>query len=123
MTEAEQLQVDATAACDNIIVCLARLVGICFQPVGHECACFIDVDMVKQVMVHKVTVALVVVRTEPLVFIQVDACNVREIKISVFIRLDQVLIRTDGRRSCRKAKHAVRLQYNLGRDDIGGFTA
>lgn len=71
-TDTEQLQVDAAAGSDQIIICLAGFLWILGKTVWYKGAVFVDVDMVKEIIIHKIAITLDISGTEPLVFIQVD---------------------------------------------------
>ena len=52
-SKTKQLDVNAASSVDDLIVSFAGLVRIRLQSVGNVGVCFVDVDMVKEVLVHK----------------------------------------------------------------------
>ena len=53
------------------IVCAAERIGVGSSTVGNVCVLFVDVYMVKEVMVHKITVALIVIGCYGIVFVKI----------------------------------------------------
>src|SRR5699024_10610500 len=117
----EQLQVNTADKVDHIIIAAAFFFGVQVGAVRQVDAVGVNVDMVEEVFMHKVPVALGVVPLKAAVFIQVDGGNLGKIKVILVVPIDELLIDADRRGTGGQAKHAVRLHDNLGRDDVGGF--
>ena len=65
--------------------------------VGNEGLFLVNINVVKEVVVHKVTVTLIVGYIKSDVLIEVYTCNGRKIDLTALIILDKSLIGTDGR--------------------------
>jgi len=118
--DAEHLDVDAARALDLRLVRLAFLLGILREAVEDVRVLQLDVDLLEQVLVHEVAVALLVRRREPVVFVKVPALDflVRDL-----LRLDglrHLVVHQDGRRAGREAEHGLRVLLDGGRDQGGG---
>ena len=81
------------------------------------------VDMIKELMVHEIPVALFIRSVQSSVFVQIDCPDSRKIKIAALIRFDQLLIGTDRCGTGREPQNAVRLLNNHGADDGGCLAA
>ena len=68
---------------------------------------FVDVYMVKQVMVHKIAVALVVVLGETSVLVKIDRGNLGEVQNALLKTCYQLLVGSFRSRSCGKSQHTV----------------
>ena len=79
--------------------------------------------MLKQIVVHKVVVALVIVPGKSLVLVQIYGFYLGEIQIAFVAPLDQLFVGTDGRRAGCQSQHAVRFHDHLCRNDIGCLSA
>ena len=76
--------------------------------------------MVKQILVHEVAVALIVVGSDGIVLVQIDSGNAREINFTRAVHLDQLLIHSNGSRTRSQSENG-----SFGRSDdichdIGG---
>ena len=120
---AEQLHINSAYLGDNRVISAAAFVRIRRQAVRHKGACLVDVDMVKQVRVHEIAVALLIVRGKAAVFVQIDGGYPGKIQVALFIPLHQLLVGAHRRRAGRQAEHAVRLHNDLRRQDVCRFPA
>ena len=92
MSQSEKLQINAADFIYNIVMGFACLVSIRFLAVRHICMSFVDIDMVKKIVVHEIPVALVAVTGKASVLVQVYTCNCREVKITIFVAFNKLLI-------------------------------
>ena len=121
--KAQQLQIRAAKAVDDGIVPGALPFRVGVHAVGNVAVILIDVHMVKEVMPHEVGVALVMILWKSNILVQIHGLDLRKIQIAGLIFRDQLLIGADGAAAGSQAKHAIRLQLNLGRDDVRRLTA
>ena len=92
---------------------------------GHEGVGFVDVDVVEQVGVHKIAVALLVRAGQAAVFIQVYGVHLGKIHLARLVHLGQLLINGHGRAAGCKAQLGVGLRVykvaNHARHHSAGF--
>ena len=74
-TDTEKLKVNAACCVYCFVVFLAHLVGIFGNTGGNTSIIDVDVDLFKEVLVHEVTVALVVVGCKTEIFVKVEGTN------------------------------------------------
>ena len=68
-----QLRVNLSS--DVSFIAFAELVGIFSSTVGHSCIFELDVRFVEQILVHKITVALIVCGIDGIVLVKVESAN------------------------------------------------
>ena len=83
----------------------------------------IDIDVIEEMLTHEIVIALRVVVREATVLVQVIGNDLGEIDIALFVPFDKLLIGADGRGARCQAQHAIGLEDNLSRDDIGRLAA
>ena len=66
--------------------------GIWFQSIWDKGAALVDVDMVKQVGVHTIAVALVIVRVKSFVLVQVNGGDFGKVQIPLVVPFDQLFV-------------------------------
>ena len=116
--DAEQLNIHIAHTAKHRIIAGALLFLVRLHAVGQIDTRWVDVHMVKKVVVHEIMIALVVFRLHAIVFIQIDCSHIRKIQIALFVPLDQLLICADRRRAGGKAEHGIRLEDDLRGNDI-----
>ena len=72
---------------------------------------------------HEIVVALVVIRGQTAVFVQIEGRAGAEIDVALVIPLDELLVNADGRGAGRETEHGLRLQDDLRGDDVRGLAA
>ena len=92
VADAQQLQVDAAHAVDDLVVLGAGCVRIGVGAVRQVDAGGVDVDVVKQVAVHEAPVAFRVVLGQAAVLVQVHGGDLREINVALVVPLHQLLV-------------------------------
>ena len=122
-TNAEQLQIDAAEGLDASIVVSALFCKVVGAAVGNKGVLAANVDMVKEIGLHKVAVALVVASVKTDVLVKVYRGYGRKIEVALFVPLDELTVGANRGRTGCKTKHALRLHNDLCRNDIGSLTA
>ena len=92
VSKSKKLQVNAADAADDFVVCCTCFFAVRLQSVRNEGTLFVDVDMIEQVGVHEVTIALIILRRESFVLVQVYAGDICEIKVTFVVPLDKLFI-------------------------------
>ena len=118
VADAQQLQIHAAHAADDLIVVLALGLGIQIGAVRQVDVCGIDVHMVEQVAVHKAPVAFRVLLGQAAVLVQIDGGDLRKIQISLVVALHQLLVCAHGGAAGSQTQHAVGLHDDLCGNDV-----
>ncbi len=122
-TDPEQLQIDPAQAIDPRVVLGALARKVRRASVGNKGVLTTDVDVIEKVFLHKITVALRVILTQPNVFVQIDRDRLAEVNVALVVPLDELTVNANGRGPRRKTQHTVRLHDDLRRDDVCRLTA
>jgi hypothetical protein len=93
-TGAAQEQVDAAVGSDLILVALALSFQILSHAVENVDVLCGDVDMVEEIIVHEVPVALVMLTGQTNILVHVESNNILEGHFTSLVLLDQALIDT-----------------------------
>ena len=124
VAQAQQLQVDAAQAWAMASSYAAQAASASgFAPSGHVRARRVDVYVVEQVLLHEVAVALVMLRVEAAVLVQVEGGRVGEADPAFGAVLHEVGVQADGGRAGGQAQDAVGLRGKAARDHVGGLPA
>ena len=123
VADAQQLQVHTAQAADQRVVARTLGVHVLGHAVGQVGGALGQVHMVKQIVVHEVVIALVVLPGQAQVFIQVHRAHTGKIHIALVVPVHQLHIRAHRAGTGGQAQHAVRLQDDLGRNQVGGLAA
>ena len=83
----------------------------------------IDVDVIKEVLTHKVVIALGIVMRKAAILVQVVGADLGKVNVALLIPGGKLLVSADRGGAGGKAQHTIGLEDNLRRDDIGGLTA
>ena len=118
MTDAQQLQIHAAHAADDLVVALALGFGVHVGAVRQVDVGGVDVHMVEQVAVHKAPVAFRVLLGQAAVLVQIDGGDLRKIQIPLVVALHQLLIGANGGAAGSQTQHAVGLHDDLRRNDV-----
>ena len=121
--DAEKLEVDTAERMDELVVVVALGLPVGGKTVRDICAVFIDVDMVKEIMVHEIAVALFMLRRKAAVFVEIYRADILEIQIALFIPFDQLAVHAERRRTGCKSQDRIGLLNDLGGNDISGTAA
>ena len=92
---AEQLQVNAARRLNGCIVALALPLGVKLRAVRQVDALRRDVHGIKKVLVHEIVVALVMIRCQAAVLVQIEGRAAAEIHITLVIPFNQLLVNAD----------------------------
>ena len=121
--QAQQLQVGVAQGADQLVIPGALGVGVGGQTVGHMGLGNVDIDVVEEVGLHEVTVALVMRRGQPLVLVQIHGLDFLEAEVALLVPDSQLLVGTHGGGTGGQAQHAVGLADDLGGNEVGGPAA
>lgn len=119
--QTQQLQVDAAEVGDQLVVALALAVAV--DTAGYVGVGKVDVHVVKQVVAHKIGVALVVVGGQTGILVQVNRAHGGEVQVTGLVPLNELLIGADGGGAGSQAQNTVGLELDLSGDDVGGGAA
>ena len=108
VAQPKHLDIHAAHALNHRLVAGALFLAVRLGAVRDIGVVQIDVDILKQVVVHKIVVALVVISGQSTVLVEVYAFYLGEIQIAVFVALDQTLVGADGGGTGGQAQNAVR---------------
>ena len=108
-SNAENLNVDTAKLTYLLLVCLAECVNVLCLTVGNVCISLVNVDLIEEVLVHKVTVALIVVGSYGIVFVKVYGGYLGEVELACLVVIDEAIVKTDGGISRCKTENAVGL--------------
>lgn len=117
--DAEHLDVDAAGLLDLGLVGLALLVEVLGETVEDVGVGELDVDLLEQVLVHEVAVALVVGSGEPDVLVEVPALD---LLVADLLRLDglgHLIVHEDRGGARREAQDGLRVLLDGGGDHRG----
>ena len=123
VADAQQLDIHRADSGQQFLILAAFLLGILGLAAGNMGIFLWNVYFVKEVLVHKITVALVVFRGEAQVFIQVYGLDLGEVQVALLVPVDELVIHPHGAGAGSEAHHAVGLQDDLGGEDIGRLAA
>ena len=71
----QKLDIDSAYTADDLIVIRTCFVTVFFQSVWYIGSVFVNVYMIKQICVHEITIALVIVTGKSFILIQVYRCD------------------------------------------------
>ena len=84
MSDSKKLKVNAACSFYNSVILAACFLAVRLQSVWHKGSALINIYMIEQMSVHKVTIALVIISGKSSVLVKVYACNLRENSRSPF---------------------------------------
>ena len=121
--DSQKLHIHTTGPAYNRIVLCTGFVTVLFQSIRHKGLVFIDVYMVKQIFIHKVSVTLLIIPGNPFILIQIYSRHLRKIQISLFVPFHQLCIHSHRSGTGCKTQHCIWLHNDLCRHDIGCLSA
>ena len=83
----------------------------------------VDVDMIEEMLIHEVVVALGIVVRDTKVLVEVIRADLGEVDIALLVPIDKLVIGANGRIARSKAQNTVGLEDNLSRNDVGCLAA
>ena len=119
MAHAQQLEVNAAQLRNEFIIGRTLGIGVLGQAVEHVGVLRMDVNMVEEIVLHEIAVALLMVGGQPEVLVQVDGAGLREGQVALLIPLHKLLIEPYGGTAGGQTQHAVGLVDHLRRDNVG----
>ena len=123
MSNSQKLQVHTAQRLDQFRISTAFFLRIRLHSVRQMCIFHRDIHMVKQILVHKIIITLIVFPAQPLIFIQVHRHNLRKVQISLAEPFHQLFIQADGSGSRSQSENTVWFHNNLCRYDICSLSA
>ena len=106
---AEQLHVDATRFGNGLVVAGQRIGGG-VDAAGDVHALRVEIDVVEQVVVHEVAVALIMRGLETDILVEVERGHVLEADLASLVQFDELGIEVERRGAGSKTQHGVRLR-------------
>ena len=113
--DTKHLDVNAAQCVDGVFIRPAGTFHVLCSAVRHHGGVLADVHTVKQLFVHEIAIALVIVRGDRIIFIKVDRADTGKVQFSLPILLGKAIVHSDRGVSGRKSQHAV----GLVRNDLG----
>ena len=108
VADAQQLNVHAAGLLYQLLIALALCLQILCGAAWNAGVFLVDVDVVEQIVVHKVTVALVVVAVQSCILVQVDSFYMAKVHSALVVHLNQLFIHSDRSGAGCQTQHAVR---------------
>ena len=121
--QAQKLEVRAAQRAEHAVVPTALLFRILRHAIGHIGVLLSDIDVVEEVFLHEITIALGMGRGEPSVFIQVYRDDVPKAQIALPVPFGQLMVDSHRSGPGGQPQHTVRLSDDLGRNQIGASAA
>ena len=109
MAQAQQLKVNPPQRPDHMVISGPLFLRVPGQPVGYMGILRLNVHMVEQVFLHKIAVALVVLRGQAIILIQVGRLYLGKGQLPILIPPYQLLIGTHRRGPGGQTQDTVRL--------------
>ena len=122
-SDAENLKIDAARLLDLGLVRGAFLAPVLGETVENVGIGLLDVDLVEEVLVHEVAVALIVRRSETVIFVEVPALDVLEGYLLGLDVLGEAVIHLDRGGACRETQYALGILLDELGDHISGLAA
>lgn len=83
----------------------------------------VDVDVIEEVLTHEVVIALGIVVRKAAILVQVVGADLGKVDVALLVPSSELLVGTDRGGAGGKTQHAIGLEDNLRRDNIGGLAA
>lgn len=115
--DAQDLNVDAADFLDSPLIPIAERPIVAGGTGGNVDVLPGNVDVLKEVLVHEVMVALRVVGHQAHILVEVEGRHLREVQSFFLVHAGQFLVQTQGARAGGQADHGVRLAV----EDAGHF--
>ena len=123
VTDAEQLQIGVTGGSDDLVVLRAGSGSVGIGAIGHMRVVQVDVNVIEEVLTHKVVVALRIVVRKATILVEVVGADLGKVDVTLLVPSGELLVGANRGGAGGKTQHAIGLEDNLGRDDIGGLAA
>ena len=115
----EKLKINAAQIRYQFIITFAFFFYAPGNTVRNIRICLVNIDMVKQIVVHEIAVALIMGSRKAAILIQISGFYPGKIKQAIFIPPDQFSVSPDRGGPGRQSQHTIRFQNNNGRNDGG----
>ena len=123
MSQSQKLQVYTASRTDHFFISFALCICIRIHTVGQMGSLWIDIDIIKQIMIHKIEIALIILSRKTSVLVQIHSRHITKVQISFFIPFDQLLIGSNRSRTSSQSKYTIRFHDHLCRNDVCCLTA
>ena len=123
MSKTQQLQINTAHGCDHFIVFLTGFLTVRLCAIRQMGVCRINIYMRKQIVMHEVVIALLVLLGQALVLIQVYTSYVGEIVVAIFIACYQIFVSADRCGTGCQTQYAVRLVDDQCTNIVCSFSA
>ena len=121
--KSQKLKICISKGFYQLIIPSALLLRILCQTAGHICILREDINMVKQIFLHEIAVALVVVSGKSLILIQVHGVYFLKAEIPSLVPCCKLFVCSNGCRTGCQAQNAVRTTDHLSRNNVRCTTA
>src|SRR5208283_4518803 len=99
-SDAKNLQIDSAAFNNPLFIPSTKCIDILGHSLRNMDVTNIKVDVLKQVLVHEVMIALVMRRRQSNVLIKVKCCDLGKVQSFIFVHADKLFVKTERRASC-----------------------
>ena len=96
-TATTEEEVNSAVGCDLVLIALALCLKILYHSIENVYVLCGDIDVIKEIVVHKVPIALIVLLGKTEIFVHIERNYVLKRKLAVFVHLCKVLIYAQGR--------------------------
>ena len=108
-TNAQKLQIAETSVGNHLIERSTNLIDIGVRSSGNVHVLGVDVDMIEEMLIHEVVVALGVVVRDTKVLVEVIRADLGKVNIALLVPIDKLVIGANGRIARSKAQNTVGL--------------
>ena len=108
-TNAQKLQIAETSVGNHLIERSTNLIDVGVRSSGNVHVLGIDVDMIEEMLIHEVVIALGIVIRDTKVLVEVIRADLREVNIALLVPIDKLIIGANGRIARSKAQNTVGL--------------
>ena len=87
------------------------------------CVVQIDIDVIEEVLAHKVVIALGIIVRKTTILVQVIGADLGKVDVALLVPSSELFVSANRGGAGGKTQHAIGLEDNLGRNDISGLAA
>ena len=113
VANAEQLQIRVTGGSDDLVVLGAGSGGIGVGAIGHVRVVQIDIDVIEEVLAHKVVIALGIVVRKTTILVQVIGADLGKVNVALLVPSSELFVSANRGGAGGKTQHAIGLEDNL----------
>ena len=123
VSQSEKLKIDTACFTDDFVISGAGMFAVRIRTVRYEGSGLVDIDVIEEICIHKITIALIVVPGKTSVFVQVHRSYSGKVQIPFVIPFDQLFVGADWCGTGGKTQYTVRLHNHLSCNYICRFAA